>query len=473
MTDPQVAILMLGIFILVIFLGFPIAFTLMAMAVGFGYYAYYEPARMWAAYYRAVESGADFWTLTDTWISGFLNNRIFHLFVNQTYSVMASDVLTAVPLFLFMGYIVERSNIVNRLFHTINISARRLPGSMAVAALITCALFATATGIVGAVVTLMGLLALPAMLKARYHPGFASGVICAGGTLGILIPPSIMLIVYAAASGVSVVRLYAGALLPGMLLAGLYLIYVVGRSMAQPSVAPRSTDEEAGSYGYGELAWMLATSFLPLALLILSVLGAILFGLATPSEAAAVGALGGLVLAAAYGALTWQRLKEAVYLTVRTSAMVCWLFVGSWTFASVFSYLGGEHLVLEFVVGLELSPLTFLLMAQLIIFLLGWPLEWSEIIIIFVPIFLPLLPLFGIDPLFFGILVALNLQTSFLTPPMAMSAYYLKGIAPPHVHLVQIFKGCLPFLAMVFVAMIILYTVPDIVFYLPQLFYGR
>ncbi len=473
MTDPQVAVMMLGIFILVIFLGFPIAFTLMAMGVCFGYYAYFDSARMWVAYNRAVGQEADTWTLVETWVSGFFNNRIFDLFVNQTYSVMANDVLTAVPLFLFMGYIVERSNIVERLFTTLNIAARRIPGSMAVAALITCALFATATGIVGAVVTLMGLLAFPAMLRARYDTSFSSGVICAGGTLGILIPPSIMLIVYAAASGVSIVRLYAGALLPGLLLAGLYLTYVVGRSIVQPSIAPRTTAEEVGDHSYGELAWMLLTSFVPLAVLIMAVLGAILFGLATPSEAAAVGALGGLGLAVAYRALTWQRLKESVYLTVRTSAMVCWLFVGSWTFSSVFSYLGGEQLISEFVTGLDLTPLQFLLMAQLIIFLLGWPLEWSEIIIIFVPIFLPLLPHFGIDPLFFGILVALNLQTSFLTPPMAMSAYYLKGIAPPHIQLVQIFRGCMPFLMLVFVAMIILYLVPDIVFYLPQVFYGR
>ncbi len=473
MTDPQVAVMMLGIFILVIFLGFPIAFTLMAMGVGFGYFAYYDSARMWRTYYRAVEDGADFWTLTETWVGGFFNNRVFDLFVNQTYSVMANDVLTAVPLFLFMGYIVERANIVSRLFSTLNVAARRIPGSMAVAALITCTLFATATGIVGAVVTLMGLLAFPAMLKARYNTSFASGVICAGGTLGILIPPSIMLIVYAAASGVSIVRLYAGALFPGLVLAGLYLTYVVGRSILQPSIAPRSTDEEAGDYGYAQLAWMLATSFLPLAVLILCVLGAILFGFATPSEAAAVGALGGLGLAVAYRALTWQRLKESVYLTVRTSAMVCWLFVGSWTFSSVFSYLGGEQVITEFVTGLDISPLTFLLLAQLIIFLLGWPLEWSEIIIIFVPIFLPLLPHFGIDPLFFGILVALNLQTSFLTPPMAMSAYYLKGIAPPHVQLVQIFRGCMPFLMLVFLSMVILYVFPDIVFWLPSVFYGR
>ncbi|MEM8664326.1 MAG: TRAP transporter large permease subunit, partial [Pseudomonadota bacterium] len=386
--------------------------------------------------------------------------------------VMSNDVLTAVPLFLFMGYVVERANIVDRLFSTLQIAARRIPGSMAVAALITCALFATATGIVGAVVTLMGLLAFPAMLNARYNTSFASGVICAGGTLGILIPPSIMLIVYAATSNVSIVRLYAGALLPGLLLAGLYVVYVVGRSILQPSIAPKPREEDMEGVSTGQVVVMMITSFVPLAVLIFSVLGAILLGLATPSEAAAVGALGGLILALAYRALTWDRLRESVYLTVRTSAMVCWLFVGSWTFASVFSYLGGEHLVSDFVTGLNLSPLMFLLLAQIIIFLLGWPLEWSEIIIIFVPIFLPLLAVFDIDPLFFGILVALNLQTSFLTPPMAMSAYYLKGIAPPHVRLAQIFAGCMPFLGMVIITMAILYMFPNIVFWLPNAIYG-
>ncbi len=450
MTDPQIAILMLGLFIFVIMLGFPIAFTLMAMGIGFGYYAYFDADRM----------------------RHLLDNRIFDLFVNQTYSVMANDVLTAIPLFLFMGYIVERANIVDRLFETLSIATRRMPGSMAVAALITCALFATATGIVGAVVTLMGLLALPAMLKANYDERFASGVICAGGTLGILIPPSIMLIVYAAASGVSIVRLYAGALLPGFLLAGMYLIYIVGRAMLQPSLAPRPKEPEV-PIPAGKLALLLLTSFFPLAVLILSVLGAILFGLATPSEAASIGALGGLVLAIAYRALTWKRLQESVYLTVRTTAMVCWLFVGSWTFSSVFSYLGGEQVVREFVTGLDMTPLQFLILAQIIIFLLGWPLEWSEIIIIFVPIFLPLLPLFDIDPLFFGILIALNLQTSFLTPPMAMSAYYLKGIAPPHVRLTQIFAGSLPYVFMVFITMVMLYVFPDIAYWLPRMFYGR
>ncbi len=472
MSDPIIAIIMLGLFLFMVLLGFPIAFTLMAMGIAFGYYAYFDADRMWRVYDRLVDKGVDQFTQSEAWIEGLFNNRIFDLFINQTFSVMANEVLTAIPLFLFMGYIVERANIVNRLFSTLNIAAKNVPGSMGVAALITCALFATATGIVGAVVTLMGLLALPSMIKARYDNSFAAGIICAGGTLGILIPPSIMLIVYAAASGVSIVRLYAGALLPGLTLTALYLIYVVVRAKLQPSVAPKPTKDEVPDMPMGQVIWLLITSFLPLAALILSVLGSILGGLATPSEAAAIGALGGILLAAMYRSLTWQRLRESVYLTLRTTAMVCWLFVGSYTFSSVFSYLGGEQVVAEFVTSLDMSPLAFLLLAQLIIFLLGWPLEWSEIIIIFVPIFLPLLPLFGIDPLFFGILVALNLQTSFLTPPMAMSAYYLKGIAPPEVKLTEIFKGCMPFLALVFVAMILMYTVPEIVYYLPNKLYG-
>lgn len=451
MTDPQIAVFMLGIFILTIMLGFPIAFTLVAMGIAFGYYAYFDAERM----------------------QSIFDNRIFDLLVNQTYSVMANDVLTAVPLFLFMGYIVERSNIVDRLFATLHIATRRLPGSMAIAALATCSLFATATGIIGAVVTLMGLLAFPSMLKAKYNTSFAAGVICAGGCLGILIPPSIMLIVYAATSNVSVVRLYAGAILPGFMLAGLYILYVIGRAWLNPSIAPKLKDEDVGDYGFLQVLWMMATSFFPLAFLILSVLGAILFGLATPSEAASMGALGGLLLAAAYRALTWDRLKESVYLTVRTSAMVCWLFVGSWTFSSVFSYLGGHDIIKDWVLAMDLSPVMFLILAQLIIFMLGWPLEWSEIIIIFVPIFLPMLPIFGIDPLFFGVLVALNLQTSFLTPPMAMAAYYLKGVAPPHVQLVEIFKGVLPFLSMVFLAMGLLYTFPEIALWLPEKVYGK
>ncbi len=471
MTDPQIALFMLGIFIFCVFLGFPIAFTLMAIGIGFGYFAYYDPSRMWRGYNR-LDENAGWWESTQLWLEGFYNNRIFDLFVNQTYTVISNEVLTAIPLFLFMGYIVERANIVDKLFGSIAVATRNVPGSLGVAALITCALFATATGIVGAVVTLMGLLALPQMLKMRYDHSFATGIICAGGTLGILIPPSIMLIVYAASSGVSIVRLYAAALLPGLLLVGLYLVYIVVRVIINPKLAPKPTEEELPSVPLGKLLWLLATSFLPLAVLIFAVLGSILFGLATPTEAASIGALGGILLAIAYRAMTFDRLRESVYLTVRTTAMVCWLFVGSYVFSAVFSYLGGEQVISEFVQGLDLTTIQFLIIAQLIIFLLGWPLEWSEIIIIFVPIFLPLLPIFGVDPLFFGVLVALNLQTSFLTPPMAMSAYYLKGIAPPNVKLTEIFKGVLPYCGMVVIAMILMYTYPQIVFLLPDAIYG-
>ena len=449
MTDPHVALLMLGIFVVTILLGFPICFTLVAMAVIFGYYAYYDADRM----------------------QSIFDNRIFDLLVNQTYSVMINDVLVAVPLFLFMGYVVERANIVDRLFYSLNIAARAVPGSMAVAALATCAIFATATGIIGAVVTLMGLLAFPALLNAGYEKKFAAGVICAGGCLGILIPPSIMLIVYAAATNVSVVKLYAGAMFPGMILAGLYMVYVVTRAILNPSLAPKPPREQT-DIPLTSLLYMLLTSFLPLAALIACVLGAILAGLATPTEAAAVGAFGSLALAAIYRSLSWERLKESVYLTVRTSAMVCWLFVGSWAFSSIFSYLGGQSTIEQFVLSLNLSPVMFLILAQLIIFLLGWPLEWSEIIIIFVPIFLPMLDDFNIDPLFFGILVALNLQTSFLTPPMAMAAYYLKGVAPPHVQLIEIFKGCMPFISMVLLAIIILYNFPGVALWLPDYIYS-
>jgi tripartite ATP-independent transporter DctM subunit len=473
MTNPEVAVLQLGILVIVIMLGFPVAFTLMALGIGFGFYAYYDAALFERTFTRLA--GEDPGTIDSiiAYVRAVMANRIFDLFVNRTYSVMSNDVLTAIPLFLFMGYIVERANIVTRLFHAVQVAARHLPGSLAVAALITCALFATATGIVGAVVTLIGLLALPSMLKARYDVPFATGAICAGGCLGIMIPPSVLLIVYGATAGVSVVRLYAGALIPGFLLAGLYIVYVVTRAAINPALAPKLPEEEVTHTTVGQVLWLLLTSFVPLAFLILAVLGAILFGLATPSEAAALGALGGLILAIVYRALTWERLQESVYLTVRTTAMVCWLFVGSGIFASVFAYLGGQDVIGDFVVGLDLTPLQFLLLAQFIIFLLGWPLEWTEIIIIFIPIFLPLLAHFDIDPLFFGILVALNLQTAFLSPPMAMSAYYLKGISPPHVRLGQIFNGCLPYMLIVIFAMVIVYIFPQTIYWLPGLVYGR
>ena len=447
MSDPFVALLMLGLFIVFIFLGFPIAFTMMAMGMGFGFYAYFTPDQL-------------------IW-----DNRILYLFTQNTFSVMNNDVLISIPLFLFMGYIIERANILDRLFLSLQIGLRGVPGSMAVAALVTCTLFATATGIVGAVVALMGLIALPAMLKAGYDEKLASGVITAGGTLGILIPPSILLIVYAATASVSVVKMYAAAIIPGFTLASLYLLYIILRATLNPSLCPKPKD--VYDYSVWESIVMVLKAFVPLAVLIMSVLGSILFGLATPSEAAAMGVLGGIILAIVYRAFTWERLRESVYLTARTSAMVCFLFVGSATFASVFGYLGGEHLVKDFMLALDLSPLQFLLLSQFLIFILGWPLEWSEIIIIFVPIFLPLLPLYNIDPILFGILIAVNLQTAFLTPPMAMSAYYLKGVAPKSLQLNTIFSGCMPFVYIILFTLAMTYVFPAMVTYLPDQFFNQ
>jgi tripartite ATP-independent transporter DctM subunit len=448
MTDPQVGMMMLGLFIFIIMLGFPIAFTLIAMGVGFGFYAYYTPGQE------------------------LFDNRVFTLLVQKAFEVTSNDVLVAVPLFLFMGYLVERANILDRLFHSLQISMKNVPGALAVATLVTCAMFATATGIVGAVVTLMGLLAFPAMLRAGYDTKLSAGVVCAGGCLGILIPPSILLIVYAATAGISAVKLYAAAFLPGFLLTFFYICYVIIRALINPSLTPKLPKEQT-DVPFLQVVWALLTSFLPLALLIVCVLGAILFGLATPSEAAGIGALGAIILAAAYGALNFTMLRDSVYLTARATAMVCYLFIGSWTFSSVFAYLGGQGVIEQFFVGLDLSATQFLILTQFIIFLLGWPLEWTEIIIIFVPIFLPLLDDFGVDPIFFGIMVALNTQTAFNTPPVAMAAFYLKGVAPAHVKLTEIFAGSLPFVMMVFMTMVLVYVFPQLALWLPDFLYSR
>ena len=449
LTNPEIAILMMSLFLFAVLLGFPIAFTLLAMGVGFGYYAYFDPTRM----------------------DHLFDNRIFSLLVSNTYTIMDNTVLTAVPLFLFMGYLVERAGIVAKLFFAIRLASHRLPASMAVAALVTCALFSTATGIIGAVVTLMGLLAWPAMIRAGYDKKFASGVICSGGCLGILIPPSIMLIVYAVIAQLSPLRLFAAAIFPGLMLAGLYILYVIIRAYFNPSLAPKPAAEEIPPRA--EILKEVLVSFVPLFSLIILVLGTILAGLATPAEAAAVGAFGALVLSYFYKSLKWKNFKESVFLTAKTSAMIMWLFVGSWTFAPVFSYLGGHEVFETFFKAMDIQPWQFLVITQIIIFLLGWPLEWTEILIIFVPIFLPLVEFFGVNPYFFAMLIALNLQTSFLTPPMAMSAYYLKGVQSRNVELMQIFTGIMPFLAIVILAMVLMYIFPGIALWLPDVLFAE
>jgi TRAP-type mannitol/chloroaromatic compound transport system permease large subunit len=697
MTNGHIGLLMLALVVVAIMLGFPTAFTLMGMGMLFAFYAY-----------ASRSDGHPAVALQQT----------LDLMVQKAFGVMTNDVLISIPLFVFMGYLIERANLIEKLFKSLHLSLARVPGSLAVATLVTCAIFATATGIVGAVVTLMGLLAMPAMLRAGYSVQLSAGAITAGGCLGILIPPSVMLIVYGATAGVSVVKLYAGAFFPGIMLAALYVGYVIVVAKLKPHLAPplseadrkvplpsmnkvlndeqgpralpslfgalkggtgkganvrlqsrtifkelgvtllpaivfaivmgltwnslttpnvvqdisglqemgttdsSSTDSSASSsglqeppaegglqeppgaeaakvetakvegakaeaakvaatkkvaadkaaaakaaadiprdptpmwfwyvFGAGitllalfyliftftrlEVFKMLLTSFFPLAVIILAVLGTIVLGLATPTEAAAVGSFGGFALAGIYlllrqskpdvirrlklwvplwlvfgvaiiwfvlfqteflkaGPPVWvgwvsvsalglwslfavyqaklgPTIRESSYLTAKTSAMVCWLFVGSSIFSAAFALLGGQEIIETWVLSLGLTPVQFMLLSQFIIFVLGWPLEWTEIIVIFMPIFIPLLPKFGIDPLFFGLLVALNLQTAFLSPPVAMAAFYLKGVAPKHVTLNQIFAGMMPFMGIQVLALILLYMFPQIGLWLPSLKFG-
>ena len=440
LTDPQLGVLMLVLFIGFILLGFPIAFTLMAMGVMFGF-------------------------------GSSLGPRVLDLFVQRTYAVMANDVLISVPLFIFMGYIIERANILDRLFRSLLLASGFLPASLAVATMLTCSLFGIASGVVGAVVTLMGLLALPPMLRAGYNVRLATGCIAAGGTLGILIPPSIMLILYGATAGVSVVKLYAAAFIPGFVLTAGYLLYLVGVGIVKPDWAPKLPPEER-NVPVLKILYELLVGFVPLTLLTIVVLATILLGIATPTESAAMGVVGSVLLALAYRSFTFKGLSESVYLTARTSAMIGWLFVGSALFSAVFGYLGGQTVVENFVKGLGLNAFTFMLLAQAIIFVLGWPLEWTEIIVIFVPIFLPMLDDFGVDPIFFGVMIALNLQTSFLSPPVAMAPFYLKGVAPAYVKLEDIFKGVMPYIYIVVATMFFMYVFPGMATWLPDYLYG-
>ena len=683
MSDPALGLTMLGLIVVAIMMGFPTAFTLMGLGMIFGYIAFWSPAEHW------------------------YNNRIFDLVVQRTYGVMTNDTLLSVPLFVFMGYIMERAALVDRMFHSVQLAFRRVPASLAVTTLMVCAFWGIASGIVGAVVVLMGVIALRPMLNAGYDVRLASGAITAGGTLGILIPPSVMLIVYAAVAGQSIVKLYAAAMLPGFFLTFLYLIYILGWAIINPKIAPKlppdqyrvavpewlkrlergpsrsvvpgliatllrpslargGTTRDGQSAGYGlivenvlalmvpvaltvgtfsatwwyvviynapavqtvsvaaplaapaptksatappaaapapaeekpqelgtaesevgsteaprsagappeemtslgesatstagkipehfypwfwglaagsalllgiyfwrmdgeqfEILKELCASVVPLGVLTFVVLAVILFGICTATESAAVGALGAMYLAvmakyqrqvlwwspigAIIGiALGWwegedfasllvsgslgatfagtlgpgllnlrtspelrQNIKEATFLTAKTTAMVCWLFVGSALFSAVFALHGGQSLIERWVLSMNLSPLGFQFTAQMIIFLLGWPLEWTEIIVIFCPIFIPLLSHFQIDPILFGTMVAVNLQAAFLSPPVAMSAFYLKGVAPKHVTLNQIFAGMMPYMIIVCICLAFMYIWPGMTLWLPEFLYGN
>jgi len=661
MSNAVLGMTMLALIVVVIMMGFPTAFTLMGLGMVFGFVAFYDPS-------------THFW-----------NNKIFDLMVQRAFGAMTNETLLSIPLFVLMGYVMERGALVDKMFHSVQLAFRSVPGSLAVTTLIICTFWGIASGLVGAVVVLMGVIAMRPMLNAGYDTRLAAGVITAGGTLGILIPPSVMIIVYAAVAGQSVVKLYAAAMFPGFFLALLYLIYIIGWVLINPKIAPKLPPEQnrapvppwlqhvttaysrralpalamaaaspgkarqagaqvsrgfllrslgtalvpvafalvtlggtwwyvvihsqadnnaqvaaaraakaappatgiqsaapaggvqapAGDTGVKEppaaegglkeppteeglkeppsegaakepaesgglqappgsedakpatetadaplqeigepsaagqrtaavpesfytgfaiacvltvvlLLWyyrrfdaeqfeilrMLVSSVMPLALLTIVVLGVILFGITTATESAAVGAAGAFLMAWHAGTLDFQKIKEAVFLTAKTTSMVCWLFVGSALFSAVFALLGGQRVVEEWVMSMNLSPLQFLLLSQAIIFVLGWPLEWTEIIVIFVPIFLPLLAHFQIDPILWGVLVFVNLQAAFLSPPVAMSAFYLKGVSPPHVTINQIFAGMMPYMLIVILCMVLMYIWPGLTLWLPKYLYG-
>jgi len=440
-VNPEtLGIIQLALLTVAIFIGFPTAFTLLALGFVFGYLG--------------------------------MGHFVFDLMAIRTFQVMTNDVLISIVLFIFMGYVLERSGIMERLFRAILVASGPLPGSLALATVISSTIFAMATGIIGASVTIMGLLALPAMLRLGYDTRMASGAVAAGGTLGILIPPSVLLILYAANAGESIVRLYLGAFIPGFMLSGFFLVYILIRSLLNPKASPPLPLEER-THSLRQKVVELLTGLVPISVLILSVLGSIVFGLAAPTEAASMGAIGALVLSAIYRRLTFSVLKSAVFQAVRTSSMVLTLLVGSSIFSAVFARLGGVHVIEQFIVGLGLSAAGFVILMMVVIFLLGWPLEWTEIIIIFMPLFWPIAQRYGINPIWLGVLVAVNLQTAFLSPPVAMAAFYIKGVAPKSVLLADIWWGMVPFMGLQVLALALVYFFPEIALWLPNTVFGR
>jgi tripartite ATP-independent transporter DctM subunit len=438
MSPELLGAVMLGLMIFVIFVGFPIAFTLLLLALAFGY-------------------------------SG-LGDTVFYLMVFQTIGMMKEEVLAAVPLFIFMGYVTEQAGLMERLFRVLQLVMAPLRGSLYVAVILTATVFAMATGIVGAAVTVLGIMAAPIMMKSGYSPRLSAGAIAAGGTLGILIPPSVMIIVMAPVLGVSVVKLYAASIGPGLLLASLYILYTLVRSYLDPRVGPAVPLADRAKSA-AELAWAFVVGVLPLALLIACTLGSILAGLATPTEAASVGAFGALLLGLAYRRLTFAGVKRAAISTLVTSSMVLFLAVASNVFGAVFARLGTATLVTNTLLALPFPPFTMLLIVMLLLFLLGWPFEWPAIVLVFLPILYPVIAALKYDPIWFGALIAVNLQTADLSPPVAMSAYYLRSVVPQW-ELGTIYRGMSDFMIIQLVGLLVVILFPQIALWFPNWLFG-
>jgi len=434
MSNELLGIIMLIILLGVIFIGFPISFTLIVVALAFGYAAF--------------------------------GNMVFHLMVSQTFGFMQEEVLAAVPLFIFMGYITEQAELMERLFKAFRYLLAPLKGSLYLGVILTATVFAMATGIVGAAVTVLGIMAAPIMIKCGYSPRLSSGAIAAGGTLGILIPPSVMLIVMGPVLGISVAKLYAAAFGPGFLLASLYIAYLLIRSYINPKLGPAVPPEERLVSMKAKL-WEFLVGMVPLGVLIAGTLGTILGGLATPTEAASMGSVGAVILALAYRKLTWEKLRKAAIGTLQTSSMVIFLGVASNVFGAVFARLGSADLITKTLLTLPFSPFVMLLIIMVLIFLLGWPFEWPAIIYLFLPIFMPLVIALKFDLVWFGILTAVNLQTAFLSPPVAMSAYYLKAVVPEW-DLSTIYRGMADFMVLQVIALFLVMVFPEIALWFPR-----
>jgi tripartite ATP-independent transporter DctM subunit len=438
MSQEVLGLVLLGLLFVVILGGFPISFTLIFLGMVFGYVG--------------------------------LGDRVFHLMTYQVFGSMMDTVLAAVALFTFMGYVLESAGLMKRLFHAVQLIFGRVHGSLYIATIFTATLFAAATGIVGASVTIIALMAAPVMMKSKYDVKLSAGTICAGGTLGILIPPSVMLVVMGPVLQVSVARLYAGALLPGLLLAFLYLVYTMVRVWMNPKLGPPLSAKEL-DVPRSVLVREFFLGLIPPAALILATLGSIVSGWATPTEGAAIGCVGALTVTAAHGKLSWAMLKDSAYRTVQTASMVMILLVASTFMGAVFSSLGTPAYIAQAMIAWNISP-TFLILAILAVcFILGWPLEWVPIVVIIVPIFMPILQAMKVDRVWFSILLAVTLQTCWLSPPVALSAYYLKGIMPKW-DLADIYRGMLPFMALQWIAVLILYFFPQIVLVLPNMMFG-
>jgi tripartite ATP-independent transporter DctM subunit len=443
MNPEFVAVAMFGTLFLVLFMGHPLAFSLGAVAVLFGLLGW-----------------------------GGSPDQIFGIFANKTYGVMEEYVLVAVPLFIFMAQMLDASGVAEKLFHTMHVLWGRVRGGLAIAVIMVCTVFAASTGVVGATEVAIGLLAAPNLLKRGYDIPLTAGCICAGGTLGILIPPSIMLVVYGGLTNISVGKLFAAAMLPGLMLSSLYIIYVAVRCGINPEMGPPLPKEERTHSAKQKLG-MVFTSLIPPLFLILMVLGSIVAGVATTTEAAGLGAIGAMLLALAYGRLTWQAIVDSSTATMKITCMVMVLFLGGNAFQSIFMGLGGGDAVSSVLLGLEVSPYVVLFIMMGIVFFLGMFIDWLGILLIVIPVFTPVAQELGFDPLWFGTLICVNLQMAFLTPPFGYSLFYLRGIAPPEMTMGLIYKGVIPFICLQWIGLIACVMYQPLVMYLPTALFGE